>query len=124
MRKDKLAMMLALCETENDEMSHNGMRPVHPGEILLEEYLKPLEMSSSALAKAIGVPANRISTIVKEQRGITGDTAIRLAEYFDTTPGLWMNLQATYDLKMAEKTLPKGTRKAIKSKRREDFASV
>jgi antitoxin HigA-1 len=80
----------------------NGMRPVHPGEVLREEFLVPLEMSVNALSIALGVPATRMHEIVNERRGITADTAYRLARYFDTTPEFWMNLQTTYDLK----TLP------------------
>lgn len=80
----------------------NRMRPVHPGEILREEFLVPLGLSVNALATELRVPATRIHEIVNERRGITADTAVRLARYFSTTPELWMTLQATYDLK----TLP------------------
>ncbi|MCL2656119.1 MAG: HigA family addiction module antitoxin [Betaproteobacteria bacterium] len=83
-------------------MVKNGMRPVHPGEILREEYLVPLGMSVNALALALAVPATRLHEIVKERRGITADTAYRLARHFDSTPEFWLNLQAAYDLK----TLP------------------
>ncbi len=72
--------------------------PIHPGEILREEYLAPLGLSAGALAKALGVPRTRIERIVKEQMGISPDTALRLAKYFDTTPNVWLNLQADYDL--------------------------
>jgi addiction module HigA family antidote len=65
-------------------MRKQKMKPIHPGEVLLEDYLRPLRMSQNALAKAIGVPADRISEIVRGWRGITGDTALRLAHYFDT----------------------------------------
>ncbi|WP_458447863.1 HigA family addiction module antitoxin [Burkholderia stagnalis] len=78
------------------------MRPIHPGEILREDFLTPLEMSVNALALALNVPATRLHEIVKERRGITADTAYRLSRYFDTSPEFWLNLQATYDLK----TLP------------------
>jgi addiction module HigA family antidote len=83
-------------------MVKNGMRPIHPGEVLREEFLVPLEITVNALALALSVPATRLHEIVKERRGITADTAYRLSRYFDTTPEFWMNLQATYDLK----TLP------------------
>ena len=79
----------------------NGMRPVHPGEILGEE-LEELGMSANALAGALGVPANRITTILKGQRGVTADTALRLSRYFGTTPQLWLNLQKTFELRVAE----------------------
>ena len=78
------------------------MRPIHPGEILREDFLVPLEMSANALALALAVPATRIHKIVKERRGITADTAERLAHYFGGDAASWMALQADYDLK----TLP------------------
>ena len=80
----------------------NRMRPVHPGEVLREDYLIPLEMSVNALALALAVPATRIHEIVKERRGITADTAERLAHYFGGDAASWLALQADYDLK----TLP------------------
>jgi len=80
----------------------NAMRPIHPGEILREEYLVPLDMSANALAQAIGVPANRISAIVAGERGVTADTALRLARAFGTTPTFWLNLQQAYELRLAE----------------------
>ena len=79
----------------------NGMRPVHPGEILAEE-LEELGLSANALAQALGVPTNRITAILKGQRGVTADTALRLSRYFGTTPLLWLNLQKTFELRMAE----------------------
>ena len=79
----------------------NGMRPVHPGEILREE-LDELGMSANALAKALDVPTNRITAILRGQRGITADTALRLARYFGTTPQLWQNLQKAFELRVAE----------------------
>ncbi len=72
--------------------------PIHPGEILREEFLVPLKLSAGALARAIGVPRTRIERIVKQQMGISTDTALRLARYFDTTPNVWLNLQIDYDL--------------------------
>jgi antitoxin HigA-1 len=74
----------------------------HPGEILAEEYLKPLGLSASALAQAIDVPANRISDIVRQRRDVSADTAIRLGRYFDVDPRFWLNLQAAHDLSLAE----------------------
>lgn len=73
--------------------------PVHPGEILREEYLAPLGMSAGTLAKNLHVPRTRIERIVAEQTSITTDTALRLAKFFRTTPEFWMNMQASYDLK-------------------------
>lgn len=76
-------------------------RPVHPGEILNEEFLVPLGLSAGALAKAVDVPRTRIERVRDERTGITADTALRLAAYFGTTPEFWMNLQASYDLAVA-----------------------
>lgn len=85
----------------------NGMRPVHPGEILREDYLKPLSMSANALAQALKVPASRINDIVLERRGITVDTALRLVRYFGGDVQSWMNLQTAYEIKIAGKELLK-----------------
>ena len=80
----------------------NRMRPVHPGEVLREEYLAPLGLSVNALSVALGVPATRMHEIVKERRAVTADTAARLAQYFGGDAASWMVMQANYDLK----TLP------------------
>lgn len=85
-------------------MSTKKLPPVHPGEILSEEYLKPLGISQNKLGRDLNVPAQRINEIVRGQRAITVDTALRLARYFHTTPQFWLNLQARYDLEMAEET--------------------
>ena len=77
------------------------LKPVHPGEILREEFLVPLGISMNKLALDLHVPAPRIGEIVHRRRGITSDTALRLARYFDTTPNFWMNLQTAYDLDVA-----------------------
>ena len=79
----------------------NEMRPVHPGEILSDE-LEELSMSATALAHALAVPTNRVTAILKGQRGITADTALRLSRYFGTAPQLWLNLQKTFELRQAE----------------------
>ena len=79
----------------------NGMRPVHPGEVLREE-LDELGLSANALSKALGVPVNRVTMILNGQRGVSADTALRLARYFGTTPQLWLNLQKTWELRQAE----------------------
>ena len=86
-------------------MPKRKMKPIHPGEVLLEDYLKPLRMSQNALAKAIAVPADRISEIVRGRRGISGDTAVRLGHFFDTTPDLWIGLQADYEIEVARDRL-------------------
>jgi addiction module HigA family antidote len=84
-------------------MTRNKMRPIHPGEILREEFLVPVEMSAHALSQAIRVPATRVNDIVNGKRGITADTALRLARYFGNSPEFWLNLQAAYDLRSAER---------------------
>lgn len=83
----------------------NNMRPIHPGEIIKEEYLKPLSMSVNALALALRVPASRINDVVRQKRGVSIDTALRLARYFNTTSQFWMNLQISYDLKIATQNM-------------------
>ncbi len=80
-------------------MAKNKMRPIHPGEVLREEFLVPLDMTPHALAMALRVPASRVNDIVLERRSVTADTSARLARFFGTTPEFWLNLQAAYDLK-------------------------
>lgn len=77
--------------------------PIHPGEILLEDFLKPMGISINKLAREIDVPPGRISTIVNGKRSITADTALRLGVYFGVSPELWLNLQADYDLRVARR---------------------
>jgi antitoxin HigA-1 len=78
------------------------LHPIHPGEILREEFLLPMELTAYAVAQACGVPRTRIERLAREETPITADTALRLEKYFSTTPSFWMNLQARYDLEMAE----------------------
>ena len=101
---------------EHGNMVKNGMRPIHPGEILLEEFLQPSEprLNANTLAKALSVPANRITAILKGQRGMTGDTALRLGTFFNTPPGFWMNLQKAYELRLAEQTVGRDIKKTVK----------
>jgi len=80
----------------------NNIRPIHPGEILKEEYLEPLGMSANALAIALHVPAPRVNDLVRQRRAVSIDTALRLARYFNTTAQFWLNLQNSYDLKIAQ----------------------
>lgn len=80
------------------------MRPIHPGEILREEFARPLGLSGNVLVRALCVPANRVNAILKETRNLTADTALRLAHFFGTTPEFCMNLQKTYELRLAEET--------------------
>ncbi len=92
----------------------HGMRPVHPGEILLEDYMKPLCLSANALARALAVPAPRVNDIVRERRGLSADTALRLARYFGGDARSWLNLQTAYDLRVAEIKSGKRIAKEIK----------
>ena len=91
----------------------NGMRPVHPGEILREDYLLPLNMSAHALAKRLHIPASRINDIVLERRGVSADTALRLAYFFGGDAQSWLNLQSMYDLRVAEITKSSSISKQI-----------
>ncbi len=86
--------------------------PIHPGEILADE-LEALGMSALALAKALHVPANRISQIIAGKRGMTADTALRLSQLLGTTPGLWLNLQKAYELRLAEQERGEEIRRSI-----------
>jgi len=88
-------------------MATNRMRAIHPGEVLREEYLVPLNMSAHALAMELRAPASRINDIVRERRAVTPDTALRLARCFGTTAQFWLNLQSSYDLKQAEHDIGK-----------------
>ena len=87
----------------------NGMRPVHPGEVLREDYLKPLEMSVNALAKQLGIPTSRLNDIVLKRRGVTPDTAMRLARYFGGDARSWLNLQTAHDLRITDRHQHAGT---------------
>ena len=84
---------------------NNKLHPVHPGEVLLEEFLKPMGLSQSRVALDIGVHPRRINEIVLEKRSVTADTALRLARYFSTSPQFWLGLQDDYDLDVAADTL-------------------
>ncbi len=89
----------------NKPKPKNKMRPIHPGEVLLEEFMRPLELSANRLGETIGVPHNRITAITAGDRGVTADTALRLARVFGTTPEFWLNLQQMYELRTAEQEL-------------------
>lgn len=95
-----------LGKTDFSDVAGRGRLPdIHPGEILNEEFLGPLGVSQYRLAQEIGVPPRRINEIVHGKRAISADTALRLARYFGTTAEFWINLQAQYDLRLAEKSL-------------------
>ena len=89
------------------------MKPIHPGEILLEEFLKPMGLSQNQLANDIGVPPRRINEIVHGKRRVTADTALRLAHYFKMSPQFWLGLQMDYDLDIAEDKLSKRLKKEV-----------
>ena len=95
----------------------SGMRPVHPGEVLREDYLEPLGLSANALARSLGVTAARINDIVRERRGVTADTALRLARYFGGDARSWLNLQAAYDLRKAEIDAAESIRRTVRPRR-------
>src|ERR1700693_5001855 len=91
---------------------------IHPGEILSEEFLKPLGLSMNQLALALRVPANRINAIVAGERGITADTALRLGRYFGTSPQFWINMQARYDLESAKDELAERVEREVRPRER------
>jgi addiction module HigA family antidote len=93
----------------------NKMRPIHPGEILKGE-VEELNLSANAFAKALDVPTNRITAILNKQRGITADTALRLARFFGSSPDFWMSLQTSYDVKLARAAAGKDIEKNVKTK--------
>jgi addiction module HigA family antidote len=106
--------------TEGEQATvKNGMRPIHPGEILLEDFMKPSvpPLNANALAKALDVPANRITAIIQRRRGVTDDTAVRLGTFFNTSAEFWMNLQKTYELRLAEKAMPGRVKRHIQRQR-------
>lgn len=90
------------------------LKPVHPGEILREEFMRPLGLSMNRVALDLRVPVTRIADIVAERRGITADTALRLARYFNNSPAFWLNLQLRYDLEVAEDEISDQVRKDVR----------
>ena len=98
-------LSITISEVNTRMANKDRLPPIHPGEILREEFLAPLGMSAHALALALRVPATRINDMVNEKRGITADTALRLSRYFGTTSRFWMNMQASYELEVAEDQL-------------------
>ena len=92
------------------------LEPIPPGEILLEEFLSPMGISQTRLASDIDVPVSRIAEIVNGRRAITADTALRLAEYFGTEPQMWLNLQASYELRLAEQSYWPGAKARIRAR--------
>ena len=93
------------------------MKPPHPGEMIREDFLRPLGMSVNALAKELGIGPTRLNEIVRGRRGVSADTALRLARYFGTTPELWINLQAFYNLRMAQRKSGRAIERQVKPRR-------
>lgn len=93
------------------------LEPIHPGEILGEEFLKPMKISINQLARDLDVPPNRISLIVNGERAITADTALRLGTYFSMSPELWLNLQAVYDLRVTRRARGEEIRRRVRTRR-------
>ncbi|MCP4237201.1 MAG: HigA family addiction module antidote protein [Aestuariibacter sp.] len=102
----------------------NRLPPIHPGEVLLEDFMKPLGLSQYRVAKDIGVPALRISQIVNAKRSISTDTAMRLARYFGTSPDVWLRLQARYSLEQAELAYGKQIQEEVKELDRSQFGLI
>ncbi len=96
-------------------MKEKKLRPVHPGEVLMEEFLKPMELSQNRLALAIAVHPRRINEIVLQKRGVSADTALRLAKFFDMTPGFWLGLQKDYELDVAQDELGEKLDKEVRT---------
>ena len=94
------------------------LEPITPGEVLLEDFLKPLKINAHQVALALRVPANRITGILEGKRGISGDTALRLARYFDMTPNFWFNLQANYELRKAQRELADKVAREVQPRQR------
>ena len=94
-------------------MVGNKIAPAHPGEVILEEFLRPLGVSQNRLARAMNITATRLNEIIRGRRGITGDTALRLARATDTTPEFWLNLQALYELETAKDALGERVEKEV-----------
>lgn len=92
----------------------NNFSPVHPGEVLLEDFMKPMGLTANRLALELHVPTNRVTLIIKGERAVTADTALRLARYFGTAAGIWLRLQARYDLEVAEASSAKLIAREVK----------
>ena len=99
-------------------MAANKLNPVHPGEVLLEEFLKPMKLSQNRLALDVGVHPRRINEIVLGKRSVTADTALRLSRYFGNSPQFWLGLQADYDLDIASETLGPRLEREVRVMRR------
>ena len=105
-------------------MTTKRLRPVHPGDILLHDFMQPLELSSYKVAKDLGVTAPSINEIVRRRRAITAEMALRLSRYFGTSPQLWLNLQSQYDLEVAGRRIGKQVERGIQPIPRPDLDRV
>jgi len=111
---ERLKRWRSLIIIEEDGMkSKHQLPPIHPGEVLREEFLVPLGMSANQLAIALRVPATRVNDIVNEKRGITTDTALRLSRYFGTTARFWLNMQTSWELEVAEDQLAEAVAREV-----------
>jgi addiction module HigA family antidote len=111
----KPTKLKSLIITHRENLMDNLLSPIHPGEVLLEDFMKPLGLSQYRLAKDIGVSSIRISQIVKGQRSISVDTAMRLAQYFSTSAAVWLRLQVRYDLEAAQNDLGERIKREVKT---------
>ena len=102
--------------TRESMMSQKLLAPIPPGEILLEDFMRPLGISINALARAADVPPNRISAIVNGKRAISADTALRLGKYFGVSPAIWLDLQSDYDLRVAQRTIWKRVEPRVRAR--------
>jgi antitoxin HigA-1 len=109
----RLMLKLQIITRKSEKMTEK-LSPIHPGEVLLEEFIKPMNLSQNRLAIDIGVDARRINEIVLGKRSVTADTALRLARYFGNSPQFWMGLQAQYDLDVAEDALGKRLEREVR----------
>ena len=98
-------------------MAKKKLPPVHPGEVLREDFLVPMKLTPYSLAKALGVPRTRVERLAREETPVTADTALRLARYFDTTPGFWMGMQAQYDIEHTADALASELKRIAPAKR-------
>jgi len=105
-------------------MATKKLRPVHPGDILLHDFMQPLKLSSYKLAKELGVTAPTVNEIVRRRRAVTAEMALRLSRYFGTTAQVWQNLQAQYDLEIASQRIGKKVERAIRPLPRPDLAEL
>ena len=112
--QEKMPLMWKLLITTRDKIMGTKLTPITPGDVLLEEFLKPMNITQNQLAKDINVPANRISQIIHGKREITADTALRLGKYFGIEPEFWLNLQVRYNMKIAKSKVGKIIEKEVK----------